>query len=33
VFVSGFLPLVFVITGTVMWLKTRKGRKAAAASA
>ena len=33
VFLSGFLPLIFVITGTVMWLKTRKGRKAAAASA
>lgn len=29
VFVSGFLPLLFVITGTVMWLKKRKGRKAA----
>lgn len=32
VFVSGFLPLLFVITGTVMWLKKRKGRNAAASS-
>ena len=29
VFVSGLLPLLFVITGTVMWLKKRKGRSAA----
>lgn len=28
VFVSGFLPLLFVITGTVMWLKKRKGKRA-----
>jgi len=26
VFVSGFLPLIFVTTGTVMWLKKRKGK-------
>ena len=24
--ISGLLPLLFVITGTVMWLKTRRGR-------
>lgn len=28
VFVSGFLPLLFVITGTAMWLKKRKGKTA-----
>ncbi len=29
VFVSGFLPLLFVVTGTVMWLKKRRGRRVA----
>lgn len=30
VFLSGFLPILFVITGTTMWLKKRKGRAATA---
>jgi uncharacterized iron-regulated membrane protein len=31
VFLSGFLPLIFVITGLMMWLKKRQARSQAEA--
>jgi hypothetical protein len=30
VFLTGVFPVVFVITGIVMWLRGRRGRRAAA---